>query len=68
MREHLRKTERLLYVEERPARKKDEKKYKIWIKLSNKYSLVLIIVILKKALYIITGWNTDRQWQKKIQK
>ena len=68
VREYLKKTERLLNVEEQPSRKTGEEKYKLWIKLSNKYSLVVIVAILKKDLYIITSWNTDRKWQKSIQK
>ena len=68
VREYLKKTERILNVEEQPAKNTHEEKYKLWIKLSNKYSLVLIIAICEKDLYIITGWNTDRKWQKSIQK
>lgn len=68
VREYLKKTERLLNVESQPARKPGEDKYKIWIKLSSRYSLVLIITISGKDLYILTGWNTDRKWQKSIQK
>lgn len=68
VKEYLKKTERLLKVEEQPSRREGEEKYKLWIRLSNKYSLVLIIAITQKDLYIITGWNTDRKWQKSIQK
>lgn len=68
VREYLKKTDRLLKVEEQPSRKEGEEKYKLWIKLSNKYSLVVIAAIFKKDLYIITSWNTDRKWQKSIQK
>ena len=68
VREHLKKTDRLLKVEEQPSKREGEEKYKLWIKLSNKYSLVVIAAISKKDLYIITSWNTDRKWQKAIQK
>ena len=68
VREHLKKTDRLLKVEEQPSKQEGEEKYKLWIKLSNRYSLVVIAAILKKDLYIITSWNTDRKWQKAIQK
>lgn len=44
------------------------KKYKAWIKLSNRYNLVVVFVVARKSLYIITAWNTDRKWQRKIQK
>ena len=65
---YIKQTPELLKVEDQPARNPNEEKYKIWIKLSNRYSLVLIIAISEKDLYIITGWNTDRKWQKSIQK
>jgi len=68
IREYIKKTDRLLKVEEQPSRREGEEKYKLWIRLSNKYSLVIITAISKKDLYIITGWNTDRKWQKSIQK
>lgn len=64
----IKNTAKLLKVEEQAARKTTEQKYKLWIKLSNKYNLVLVIIIEEKDLYIITGWNSDRKWQKSIQK
>lgn len=67
-RSSLKKTDKLLKVEEQPSRREGEEKYKLWFKLSNKYSLVLIASISEKDLYIITSWNTDRKWQKSIQK
>ncbi len=48
VRKYIKRTERLLKVEEQPARKVDEEKYRIWIKLSNKYDLVLVIAISNK--------------------
>ena len=68
VKEYLKKTDRLLKVEEQPSRVQEEEKYKLWIKLSNKYSLVVIVTISGKGLYIITSWNTNRKWQKEIQK
>jgi hypothetical protein len=68
VRRSIKNTNKLLKVEEQPARKLTEKKYKLWMNLSNKYNLVLIITIEKKDLYIITGWNSDRKWQNAIQK
>ena len=64
----LKKTERLLKVEEQKSTIEGQEKYKLWIKLSNKYNLVVIVGIVKKDLYIITAWNTDRKWQNSIQK
>ena len=68
VRKYLKKTNHLVNVENQPSRNEGEEKYKIWLKLSNKYSLVLIVAIRKKDLYIITGWNTNRKWQKSIQR
>jgi len=68
VRRNIKNTSSLLNVEDLPARKSTEEKYKIWIKLSSRYSLVLVVTIEKKDLYIITGWNSDRKWQKQIQK
>jgi hypothetical protein len=68
VREHLKKTDKLEKVEEQPAKKEGEEKYKLWIRLSNRYSLVVIVTISKKDLYIITSWNTNRKWQRSIQK
>ena len=44
-RSSLKKTDRLLKVEEQPSRREGEEKYKLWFKLSNKYSLVVIATI-----------------------
>jgi len=68
VRNYLKKTEHLLNVEQQQSKNDGEKKYKLWIKMSNKYSLVVIAAISGKDLYIITGWNSDRRWQKEIQK
>lgn len=43
-------------------------KYRIGIKLSGRYDLVVICEVKDKSLYIITSWKTSRKWQKAIQK
>jgi len=44
-----------------------EGRFKLWFKMSRKYSLVLIIeIILSKDLKIISAWNSDRKWQNKL--
>lgn len=68
VRECIKKTDKLLKIEEQTSKITGEEKYKLWIKLSNRYSLVIIAYISEKDLYIITSWNIDRKWQKEIQK
>ena len=68
VRTSLKKTDKLLKVESQPSRRVGEEKYKLWIKLSGKYNLVAIATISGKDLYIITCWNTNRKWQKELQK
>lgn len=68
IRKYIKKTECLLFVEEQPSKSIDEEKYKLWIRLSNQYLLVIIAVISKKDLYIVTSWNTNRKWKKIMQK
>lgn len=46
----------------------NEERYRIGIKLSSKYNLVIIFKIESKNLYIITAWKTNRRWQKTMQK
>lgn len=42
-------------------------RFKLWFKMSRKYSLVLIIEIFpSKDLNIISAWNSDRKWQSKL--
>ncbi|MFH1500431.1 MAG: hypothetical protein ABIE22_00615 [archaeon] len=48
--------------------KENVEKYRIAIKLSGSYNLVIICEIKNKSLYIITSWKTSRKWQKAIQK
>jgi hypothetical protein len=45
-----------------------EERYRIGIKLSNKFNLVVISKLLGKSLYIITAWKSNRKWEKTIQK
>ncbi|MEK6896982.1 MAG: hypothetical protein AABW93_00445 [Nanoarchaeota archaeon] len=46
---------------------KDKERFKLWFKMSRKYSLVLIIETnLSKGLKVISAWNTDRKWQDKL--
>ncbi len=47
---------------------KGEERYRMGIKLSNKYSLVIVAQIKNKNLNIITAWKTSRKWQKAIQR
>ena|SRR3989344_546488 len=68
VRNYLKKTDKLLNVDKQLSRRQGEEKYRLWIKLSNKYSLVVVVAISDKDLYIITSWNTNRKWQKSIQK
>ncbi len=43
-------------------------RFKLWFKMSRKYSLVLIAEINEtaKVLKVISSWNTDRKWQDKL--
>ncbi|MDD5192283.1 MAG: hypothetical protein PHH54_01080 [Candidatus Nanoarchaeia archaeon] len=46
---------------------KEENRFKLWFKMSRKYSLVLIIEVnLSKDLKVISAWNSDRKWQNKL--
>lgn len=46
---------------------KGEKRFKLWFKMSSKYNLILIIeIILSKDLKVISAWNNNRKWQKKL--
>lgn len=42
-------------------------RFKLWFKMSGKYSLVLIIEIsISKDLKVISAWNSDKKWQKQL--
>ncbi len=44
-----------------------ERRFKLWFKMSRKYSLVLIIEIdSSKSLKVISAWNSNRKWQRKL--
>lgn len=46
---------------------KEKDRFKLWFKMSRKYSLVLIVEIeTTKVLKVISAWNTDRKWQDKL--
>ena len=65
---NLKNPKSLFLVETLQSKNTGEIKLKLWFKMSNKYSLIVIILSANKDLYIITAWNTDRKWQKAIQK
>ena len=46
----------------------NKEKYRIGIKLSGKYDLVVVCEAKDKVLNIITAWKTNRRWQKSILK
>lgn len=46
----------------------NEKRYRVGIRLSNKYNLIIVCKLSRKGLYIITAWKSDRKWEKAIQK
>ena len=42
-------------------------RFKLWFRMSRKYSLVSIIEInLSKDLKVISAWSTDKKWQDKL--
>ncbi|MDO8622888.1 MAG: hypothetical protein Q7R52_01475 [archaeon] len=46
---------------------KGKDRFKLWFKMSGKYSLVLIVEIyLSKDLKVISAWNSDKKWQNKL--
>jgi len=47
--------------------KEKDNRFKLWFKMSRKYSLVLIIEMdISKDLKVMSAWNTDRKWQDKL--
>jgi hypothetical protein len=52
VREYLKRTDRLVNIEEQTAKKEGDEKYKLWFRLSNKYSLVLVAVVSEKDLNV----------------
>ena len=52
---------------ERLEKGKGDNRFKLWFKMSSKYSLVLIIEVTpSKGLKIISAWNTNKKWQKQL--
>ena len=52
---------------ERIERGKGSNRFKLWFKMSRKYSLVLIVeVYLSKDLKVISAWNSYKKWQDKL--
>ena len=46
---------------------KNKDRFKLWFKMSGKYSLVLIVEIyFSKGLKVISAWNINRKWQDKL--
>lgn len=43
-----------------------ENRFKLWFKLSGKYSLVIITKTSSKSLNIISAWNSNKKWEKKL--
>lgn len=42
-------------------------RFKLWFRMSGKYSLVLVVeIFVSEGLKIISAWNSDRKWQKKL--
>lgn len=62
----LKNTNSLLGVQDQS--KENNEKYRLGIKLSNEYTLVVICELRNKGLYIKTAWKTSRRWQKAAQK
>ena len=47
--------------------KGSNERIKLWFKMSGKYSLVLVVEIeLSKDLKVISAWNNNRKWQRKL--
>jgi hypothetical protein len=46
---------------------REEERFKLWFKMSRRYSLVLIVeIIISKDLKVISAWNSDKKWQKQL--
>lgn len=42
-------------------------RFKLWFRMSGKYSLVLIVEIsISKDLKVISAWNSNKKWQKQL--
>lgn len=48
---------------------KGKNRFKLWFKMSSKYSLVLVVEVnISKGLKVISAWNTYRKWQLKLRR
>jgi 5-methyltetrahydrofolate--homocysteine methyltransferase len=45
---------------------KGKDRFKLWFRMSRKYSLVIIIEVASKGLKVMSSWNTDKKWQDKL--
>ena len=43
-------------------------RFKLWFFMSRKYSLILIveIAVTTKILKVVSAWNSDKKWQRKL--
>jgi hypothetical protein len=42
-------------------------RFKLWFRMSGKYSLVLIVeVLVSEGLKIVSAWNSDKKWQRQL--
>ena len=47
----------------------EKDRFKLWFKMSRKYSLITIIEIkFTKGLKVISAWNTNRRWQDQLKR
>ena len=47
--------------------KGNNERFKLWFRMSSKYSLVLVVEIyISKGLKVVSAWNSDRKWQRKL--
>lgn len=52
---------------EKIEQSKEGNRFKLWFKMSSKYSLILIIEIeVSKGLKVISAWNCNKKWQKQL--
>ena len=54
---NLHRTDKLLNVKRQDANNPNEEKFRLEIRLSSRYSLIVVIVLSDDKLYIITAWN-----------
>lgn len=47
--------------------KGNDERFKLWFKMSSKYSLILIIeILISKDLKVVSAWNSNKKWQKQL--